>query len=483
MNPRDYVRLYPHGELDLDAHGFFGSRVGSLPAETAGVDMAPKFFVRRARLELGGELFERIAFNVGLDLAANPAIDGARVDGTQTRVALADAWASVDGGRGVHLMMGAFQAPFSLENRSATSDLPMMERNIAIRGFAMPGGRVLGAAHGGSTQHEILHWDTGAFGAESITPGEFERDFDGIGRFVVKPLAASASALRDLQIGVSARAGVRNPRDRVDDVPSINSSQGFALWRPTHLDGAGRTLHVIPSGLQWSAGLELRIPIRAFVIRSEAYWVSRATREAIDGTQATNSERFGRIRGVGWYTEISAWILQLAGLVDGGAPTLGSYPRASHLELARLTPPSERHGFEIAALAAGINATYDGASRGGDPDPSTPAAGIRIYQFGAAVNYWHSNHFRVSINGNGYYAPGSSSADNLAVMPGTSPAIARIPARTRCTSSRRGRRCCFRFRPSPNASRVDSQRTNTSSSNFALTHSGNECLVGRGAAK
>jgi hypothetical protein len=418
-DPRDVVRLHPHAELDLDAHGFYGSKVDSLGASEAGVDLAPRFFVRRARFGLAGELFERIAFDASLDLVANPAIDGARADGTSTRVALADAWAKVDGGRALSLMLGVFQAPFSFENRTATSDLAMMERNVAIRGFAIPGGKALGAAIGGAAQDGTLHWNLGAFGAESVTPGQFEKHFDGIGRVYIRPLAAhTTSTFRGLQIGVSARSGTRYPRDTTDDAPAITSGQGFALWRPTHADALGRVLHVIPSATQAAAGIEFRLPIKAFALRSEAYWVSRGTREAIDGYQSTNTERLGVLQGVGWYAEVSVWALQAGGLIDGGAPDLAEYPTAEHLELARVTPPPQRHGLEIALLGAGVNAHYDAASRGGAADASSPATGLQIYQMGLAINYWHSSHFRLSMNGNAYIVPGAGGRDNLAMVPG-----------------------------------------------------------------
>src|SRR5688572_11161983 len=63
---RDLIRLYPHAELALEAHGFFGARVPELRADEARVDLGPRFFVRRARFELGGELGKRLAFDAAL---------------------------------------------------------------------------------------------------------------------------------------------------------------------------------------------------------------------------------------------------------------------------------------------------------------------------------------------------------------------------------------------------------------------------------
>jgi Phosphate-selective porin O and P len=243
---RDLFRLHPHARVDLDAHGFSGARVDDLRPSEAGVDLAPRFFMRRVRFELGGEAFRRFGFNVDLDLTANPAIDGARADGTRTLVALADAWGSADAGHGLRLTAGVFQALFSLENRTATSDLAMTERNVAVRGFAVPGGRVLGA---------------------------------------------------------SARLGRRNLRDAFEDAPAITTGQGFALWRSTRVDSQARTPHLIPSSTQWAAGGEARLPVGGFAVRGEAYWVSRNTVEAPDGLEAAAVERTGRLQGLAWYVE------------------------------------------------------------------------------------------------------------------------------------------------------------------------------------
>jgi hypothetical protein len=419
---RDYLRLHPHAHLALDLHGFLGHGVDTLRESTAGVDLATRFLVRRARLGLSGEVFERIVFDVGVDLAARPAIDGAVVGGPSRKIALDDAWVDLNVGRGVQIIGGVFQAPFSMENRTAVGDLAMMERNLAIRGFVIPGGKAMGVALGGATQHELMHWDFGFFGAESVSPGEFQRHFDAIGRFYARPLADKRrSVLRDLQLGFSLRAGSRLPRDVTDDAPAINTGQGFSLFRPTHLDRLGRTIHVIPSGDQYAGGVELRIPSGGWDFRSEAYYVSRGTRESLDGHQDSNTERLGLIRGVGWYAELSIWPLHA--LLGSTLPDLGTFPHAEHLEVARAIPQPERYGLQIALLTAGVNASYDAAARGGDTrtssgTPGVEARAIQVYQAGLALNYWHSRHFRLSANGDVYYAPRSGSANNLAVVPG-----------------------------------------------------------------
>jgi hypothetical protein len=270
----------------------------------------------------------------------------------------------------------------------------------------------------GSLQHDLLHWDLGVFGAETISPDDFEQHLDGIGRIVATPWAwQPSSLLHEAEIGISGRAGWRDARDQTGDAPAITTGQGFALWRPTHVDSLGRTVHVVPDASQLGAGLEIRIPIQGVVFRGETFWMAKDTRETTDPGSASDNARLGALYGLGWYAEISVWPLQLMKLV----PPLQlprSDPMPDHLEVALTAPVPERRGFELAVLGAGINAHYDGASRGGPVDPAS-ANGIELYQIGGAVSYWQSNHLRLTLDGNCYLAPESSSANNgSTVVPG-----------------------------------------------------------------
>lgn len=196
------------------------------------------------------------------------------------------------------------------------------------------------------------------------------------------------------------------------------------LWQPAYTDSYGRLTRVLPSGDQWALGGELRLPFdlpggRAIDVRGEAYWVSNDTRESIDGTQLTNTERFGRMKGVGWYAMVSLWAW--------GDPFVSGEPglwRPVTVALTDQAPP--RRGLEIIGLASGIAANYDGASRQSSPaDLYTPNANIAVYQFGGAVQYWYGRNFRGALNYSAYFAPDSGDqlrnqavvADNIALDP------------------------------------------------------------------
>ncbi|HEX4341274.1 MAG TPA: porin [Polyangiaceae bacterium] len=427
-DPLDYIRLYPHATVSADGHGFLAPQIGTLQKSVAGADLGARFFLREARLSLGGEIIQRFAFDVGLNLVANPAIDGARADGTRTVVALSDAWASTDQGRGLLFTAGYYQMPFSIENRTAHGDLPMLERNLAIRGFVVPGGQVLGASVSGVALKDVARWDLGVFGAESWAPGDIERSMQYVGRVRVLPFAPEAhSPIRGLQIGMSARLGWRNPRDSHEDIPAINTNQGFALFKPT-FEQDGRTVHVVPDGAQWAIGPEFRLPVQSFVFTSEAYWVTRHTSETIEG-RPRDVERLGSLEGWGWYVQLSCWILQALKVIDGEPPSAGEYPHPEHLELANLPPKVGRYGIELAVIGAGVNGQYLGASRAGTRS-DVAATNIEAYQIGGSINYWQTSRFRASFSYNAFYVPRSGSDGNLLVVPSNIAPVADLGTHT-----------------------------------------------------
>src|SRR5262249_55401413 len=132
---------------------------------------------------------------------------------------------------------------------------------------------------------------------------------DFMGRMFVRPFAGSGSS--DLekytQIGVSGRYGQRDQNKVAYDYASMTTQQGFVLWKPGYTDSQGRSIHILPSGQQATIGGELRLQVSRFALQGEAYYVANNTRESVDGTQLTNTERFGRMLGVAWYGRASVW--------------------------------------------------------------------------------------------------------------------------------------------------------------------------------
>jgi hypothetical protein len=431
----DWFRIYPRARLNLDLNGSVGPGVSQLKGADGGTALGPKVLVRRLRLELGGDFIqERIAFFGSVDFGgqtitnangktiqsaaspgATPSASSARWAAVQTASPVAmpqDVWINLKAWRWLNLMIGQYQAPFSMENRTGDGLGPWMERNLAVRGFVVPMLKEIGMTLWGSLPEEAFGYEIGVFGGDGQNRPNIDDRVDWIGRVYARPLAHVEGALTKTQIGMSARHGDRDPTKVAYDYPTITTGQAFTLWDPTYTDSQKRLIHVIPSGAQNQIGGELRVPMSRAALQAEAYWVDNHTREAVDGYQLTNTERFGHVHGAGWYVQLSCWPLGDAWI----APDPGMVrPRTLDLH----APPERlKKGLELLMIVAGVDATYDGASRGGIPDKKKPPANIRIYEYGFGANYWVSRFFRATFNYIVYHTPMSGTPDNGATVPG-----------------------------------------------------------------
>jgi hypothetical protein len=65
-----------------------------------------------------------------------------------------------------------------------------------------------------------------------------------------------------------------------------------------------------------------------------------------------------------------------------------------------------------------VVSTPSTSPREGGADASAPGGDIRVVELGAAVNYWHTERFKLGVNYNVYVTPGSGGGENLAGVPG-----------------------------------------------------------------
>jgi hypothetical protein len=440
---RDIFRFYPHLLAEFDFNSSFGPGVHPDPAKSsplpADVDqgLKPRLFIRRARIGFDAELLKRWSVTALLEFGGQAV---ANTSGTaETSAAKAGQVPSASSGRYapvqsvasapvpadvfinyslcrcLNLQVGQFNVPFSLDNRTADEYYPLLERSLAIRNFVVPSVRDIGAMVWGDLGPHVFSYEIGVFGGDGWNRPFVGGRVDGIGRVFARPFAGSGSSdlAKFTQIGVSARYGYRDQKSVAYDAPAITTGQGFVLWQPSYTDSLGRLVRVIPSGAQDWIGGELRMQVSRFALQTEAYYVVNNTREAIDGTQLTNTERLGRMLGVGWYAQLSAWPFGDAFLT----PEPGFY-RPRHLELGARPPSHTPHGLEMLMTVSGINASYKGATRlGSTPDPNTPNGDITIYQVGVGANYWHTKHARFGLYYMAYITPSSGTPTNQAVVP------------------------------------------------------------------
>jgi hypothetical protein len=437
-DPSDYFRIYPKLRVHFDFTSTLGSGVGEVGAVDGGNALKSRLFLRRLEVELGGEFLKRWTFNGGFEVTqpitnANgrtetsaskpgeaPTADTARFAAVQAitpGIQAADVWINYTVAPWFNLMLGQYNVPFSLENRTGNKTTSFMERNIAIRGFVRTSNKDIGLTAWGEIADKVINYELGVFGGDGQNRPQIDNNADFLGRVFIKPFAGDKSALLSkAQIGLSGHFGVRDPKFVGYDYAPITTGNGYALWNPAYKDSLGRNIHVIPSAAQRAIGGELRLPISRFDLRGEAYYVANGTRESVEGYQLTNTERFGQISGVGWYGQISAWIGDWYVSGDPGMV------RPTRIDFTK-EPDAPKRGLEILAVIAGINASYEGASKQGKYDEKTPGnpdktgKNISVLQYGFGLNYWHSSYVRTTLNYSIYHTPGSASSDNLAAVP------------------------------------------------------------------
>ncbi|MBI4952832.1 MAG: hypothetical protein HY908_12425, partial [Myxococcales bacterium] len=416
---KDDFRLYPGARLRTDFHSSFGPGVTDLPETVSGGAERPELALRRVRLEMSGEIMKRLAFTVGVELGGERVGEpGAGGDGpgsaaarfaapraTSGRVQPAEVSVSYKFRPWLNVTIGQSNVAFSMQNRTREHLLPMMERALGIRGFAVPHEKELGATVWGELPLKVIAYEYGIYNGDGpARPGaDLRADFTG--RIYARPLAFSGKSTfkRWFQIGVSARYGERQQSAVTYEHPSIATAQGFVMWLPRYEDSLGRLTHVLPSGAQRSIGGEVRLPFDlpeglGIDIRAEAYAVANNTREAVDGFELVSTERLGRVLGVGWYGEVDLWLCGDT-FVDG-EPGLWRPPTVD------LSKDSEsKHGLELVVTASGINATYDPAARDGTADAAEPSAALTSYEVGGALQYWWGPNFRAALNYLAYVAP------------------------------------------------------------------------------
>jgi hypothetical protein len=228
--------------------------------------------------------------------------------------------------------------------------------------------------------------------------------YDVSGRAVVRPLSrATLSGMKWAQIGASARGGSRDSTAVGYDLPSLTTQGGYPFWRPTYKDSLGRTLHVIPSKTQWAVGADAYVPIGDFDVTGELIYMSDDTREAVDGLQLSGfNERVGRLKGFGWYGQVSYWPIGDHDIV--GYP---SYGKPIHVDLSK-PQRQPTHGLQLVAKVEQLHLTYRSSSRGGAPDPKTPDGDIDVNSVELGINYHATKHVRVGVNYALYTFPDSA---------------------------------------------------------------------------
>jgi phosphate-selective porin len=422
----DVFRLYIQGRVHADWLGQFAPGGGQL---APGSNLANGFYMRRARLELGGEFFQTWQWQLGAEFSSATSIDNAAgqqttptcapnstgaapctnkenpVENATVKPIPTDVFVNYGPSSYANIQVGQFYLPFTLENRISDNTTVFLERSLAVRNIGAPLQRDIGAMVWGETKDRQLYYAVALVNGDGPNRLNVDSRYDVAGRVVVRPFALWSSPTKWAQIGVSAKAGSRQSSAVGYDLPNLTTQGGFAFWKPTYKDSLGRTTHIMPAAGQWGLAADLYVPIENFDLTGEFIYNVYDTREAIDGYQISSfTERAGLLKGYGWYVQAGYWLV-------GDHDILGppSYGRPIHVDFTKPQNPA-RHGLQVVAKFEQLALTYQGAERAGTNDAKTPNGDIRVEDVEFGINYWATKHLRVGVNYTHYMFPSAAPA-------------------------------------------------------------------------
>ncbi len=425
-SPNDVFRLYVQGRVHADWSNQFGPGTSALPA---GSGLNSGFYLRRARIELGGEFYQTWQWQLGAEMSSSTSVDNAAatlaqptcsVDPTTSALTCANRESPVDNptvkpiptdvfinygpSPWANVQIGQQYLPFTLENNVSDNTTQFLERSLPVRAIGAPLQRDIGAMFWGESPNRLVYYSVGLFNGDGPNRPNVDTRYDVAGRAFVRPFATSVEGpTKWAQIGFSAKVGSRDAAKVGYDLPSLTTQAGFAFWKPTYKDSLGRTLHILPSGSQWGVSGDLYLPIGNFDLTGEFVYASDDTREAVDGLQLSPfTERTGTFKAYGWYAEVGYWIF-------GDHDVIGhpSYGRPIHVDLTKPEKPAVQ-GLQVVAKVEQLHATYRGAARSGAADAKTPDGDIDVDSVELGLSYWATKHLRVAVNYGLYVFPGSA---------------------------------------------------------------------------
>ncbi len=412
-DPHDWFVLFPKARLQVDYYNF-PNRGDSVTAGSMPMAVQPNsskdprnsirdtIFVRRARVELQGTFMQHFDFHVAGEYATVPA--------TGAIGAVTDAYVIVDYLPYLKLQAGQFDLPFTLENRTSDKYFDFMERSVAVRSFAVPTNKDLGAMVFGWAPKKVGYYSLGVFNGDGQSFKNQDNNPALVGRVFVAPLAWMAGSNRwmeDIWIGASfwwqrnenlggpVAASVSGAAQA--DLPAMTTQGGFGFFSSNYNNGkdAGMNTvrtHLAPWGdtLKWA--LEANLPWKKIGLRFEFVHQNIALAEYND-TNPVNAMltrtvgSAGTLDGYGTYLELYGWILGDVNFLE--TPGLEAAPR-----IKKFSPAAEpKWGLMLAAKYENINFDVTGLT------PGNLALGnylLHVFEFG--VNAWATKHVRMTGN-------------------------------------------------------------------------------------
>jgi hypothetical protein len=338
------------------------------------------FYLRRARVGLAGWMGSQFYFDVGGDVAvtSDPAAPGG--------AAAADAYIAFAPEEDLVIVQaGQFDAPFTLENRTAEPYLPFIERSLAVRAL-LPSNKEVGVMVHGADAARSLYYSAGVFNGDGPGVRNADSQVDFIGRVVVSPLARTSLELfRGLALGGSGWYGQHQAGTPFS---TQTTPGGFVIFNPSWTSGQpAMPFALTERGKMLALAGELSVPVtHDFGLRGELIFKKQDLAEDDLTTMMTSGR--ATLQAIGAYGEVWAWLL-------GDDRQLPAPGRQLPVRLGTVAEPPQQHGVMLAArgelLKEDLTST---AAILGDPNLAT----TRIVEATAAVNYWYGRRVRASAN-------------------------------------------------------------------------------------
>jgi phosphate-selective porin len=303
-------------------------------------------FLRRMRLEIGGRIEGDWLFNL------EPKF-------TEHDFEFEEAWIGCEPESGLTAMAGRMKEPFSLEEARPVKHIAFV--NLSLLNQFVPA-----EGHGLTFQSEPrtggYEWGAAIYqgGEEGMNGGS-----EGAGRFVVRPFANGAPALRRLQIGAAATIG-RND-DPLGGVEWNNEARvPFATLDPL-AEANGDHLRLGVEGAWWTGPFELS----AEAMRNE---------QEVEGPLGDED------------AVMQSWYGALAWVVTGEERTVKAVHPTRPFELRGARGPG---AVEVAARVTRLQIGEGWSESGALPAGSDPR---RVTSFDVGVNWYLTWHARVKLH-------------------------------------------------------------------------------------
>lgn len=391
--------LFPSGRLNVDSYFYLNRGEPPEGVEPDGPsDQRPRhtIFVRRARAEIMGTILKHFDYMLAGEFASIPILFQSAT--------ISDVFVNVNYTPWANIQIGQFDAPFTLENRTADKYIDFMERSITVRSVGVPSNKEIGLMLHGLSPNRALRYEAGVFNGDGGNVRNPDSHFDFITRAYFAPLALLPQAkgtrwLSEIWLGASFWYGRRV--DVPYDIFPLSTNGGVSILPPLF----GSSYRQVSNGdlLKWA--FELNVPVgplgwRFELVRVEHEQIGIFRPAATDAERALPLSRVlaGNVdrTATSFYVQMWYWLY--------GKPTMLPTPGQD-------LPPrwgGYIKGRESYPIGVYVTARYERMvmQQKEIPDENlvlTDAqkaivGNITMDSFGAALNVWATKHVRGSVN-------------------------------------------------------------------------------------